>query len=241
MALAGRSLEVISQYPIRVNINHLLFSIDRALWMLPNRGHLLLNRQSFMALKQHATCREWSIRASILESSIISQQVSYEALLVKVHHGHVLWRIWMVSGRCRATISILWRFGDYVVLLVVKIKSSIVVTPRLLNRHGSVCHFLSAPHAISNPALSRKSRWFSWIRGWCSIFFAGSFTLILMVIGFSSWSSSPALLILNSSVRSSTSNNINIFRLVLHFYWTHTINCMGSPISHIIAFKVCIC
>jgi hypothetical protein len=62
-----------------------------------------------------------------------------------------------------------------------------------------------------------------------------------MVSGFSSWASSPTLLILTSSVRSSTSNNINIFRLVLHFYRTHTINCMGSPICHIIAVKVCIC
>jgi hypothetical protein len=62
-----------------------------------------------------------------------------------------------------------------------------------------------------------------------------------MVSGFSSWASSPTLLILTSSVRSSTSNNINIFRLVLHFYRTHTNNCMGSPICHIIAVKVCIC
>jgi hypothetical protein len=73
-----------------------------------------------MALK-HSTigqCVVVMILIVLKKYTVISQKISYETLLIEVHHRHVLRRGWVLRDRSAYTVSVLGRFSHYMVLLL---------------------------------------------------------------------------------------------------------------------------
>lgn len=157
-----------------------------------------------------------------------------------MHHWHILRRVRMVLDWLSwwASISILWRFCHYVMLLLIEVESCIIASIRLINSYWAITNLLSPSQTIAYSTLHSKCRRLLGISGCCSIFLIWSITINRIVRRISPRALS-ILSDLTSSVRS-PSNYHDLFRLIFDLNRTHSLNQILFMKRNLVAVPFCI-
>ena len=173
----------------------------------------------------------------ILKCSIISEKISNEALLIEMHHWEILRGVRMpcwINGR--AAISILRGFCHIILLLLlIKVEMSIILG--WIDRHRTICDFLSASHAISDTSLSCKSWRLPGVRYTPFFIWSGAIRILRSFV----WSAGllsdryfPLIQEIPPFARC-----VDPFRLILDFDRTHPLSeVLVLNLRHLIALKI---